>query len=1402
MRLSKPQKLIYDMENFVGSSISIICGSMLIPGEKTATEIKSIVNKMYQQNDFLRVMISENNNFQQIVMPYKEQEIEVLYFENKSDLDVYAEKYSKIPLDMNTCLCEMKAIVLRDYFGVLIKLHHLISDAWSLMLLAKQFKLFADGNEFKVYSYSDYIESETQYLSSKRYQKDKEFFISQFVQCQESTFLSEHKAVSFQAQRKKFFLNTDITQKIKSYAVQNEVSEFLIFLLALSIYFSKVKMNKEQFYIGTAVLNRTSEKEKSTVGNFINTIPLLINIDSEKTFYENLLLLQEQVFSSFRHQKYNYGDFLREIRSKYNFKEKVYDTLISYQNAALQNNEKQIVTTWYHNGMQTENLQIHIDDRDTNGQFCIDYDYLTDVFTNKDIDFLHKHICNILSKCISDDTKKISEVSMLSEKEKEIILFDFNKTACEYDKNICIHQAFERAVQDYGQKIAIIAKDRNLTYYELNIISNRIAHHLVKLGVEQGDKVAFSLARESIIFPVIMGILKSGAAYVPIDIEYPEERKNFILQDCKAKLFICKDNIKEFIDEEENSNLNLDIDSNSLCYCLYTSGSTGKPKGVMINHKNIMNYINQNECNIFINDMVENCNTVISVTTVCFDVFVTESIGALIYGKKIIFADEEQSRFKEKLEELVLAHDVDMIETTPSKMKIFCSGNDTEYLNKIKIIALVGESTDILLLEHLKQIMPNARIYDMYGPTETTVYATGAELSKSKYVHIGKPLANTQVYIVDKCMQLVPIGITGELCIAGDGVGNGYLNRPELTAEKFVNNPFGNGKLYKTGDLAYWDEDGNIVYVGRNDFQVKIRGLRIELGEIENAISNIDGVNQCIVVIREDRNRQFICAFYTGDNLPDKDIRTAISKTLPKYMLPHIYKHLEKMPINNNGKVDRKFLPQVDLNINEDEREYTSPRNQREKMLCTLIEKVSGIGKVGINDNFTSIGIDSLMIIEFISGAREMGLHIPLQNTFDYPTVAKLSKSLDENTYNLPEIQTKDLYFLNETIKNNCVISQNIPDKKEMGNILIAGATGYLGIHILSDYIDNDRGTAYCLVRGKNTFESQKRLFELLKFYFGDKYDFSERIKVLCADISEKDFGLDENNYNLLIKNVKTVINSAASVKHYGSYEYFHKSNVKTTENMINFCLQANAKYIHISTLSVSGNSFADDFNKNFSADTINFKENDFYVNQPLDNVYARSKFIAEKLVLNAVQNGLQANIMRMGNLTNRYSDGKFQKNYSSNAFLKRMKAILEIGIIPDYLLGVYAEFTPVDEAARAVMSIVRNFNMENTIFHINNDKIVYLDDLVKLIQYVGIKINIADSETFINTMQEKHTLSAFINDLDENNKLNYESKIHIDNKFTVAYLKKLGFEWSQIDVEYVRRYIDYFKKIGYLEGI
>ena len=1400
MNLTKPQKLIYDMEKFAGGTISVICGSMLIDDKKDLSKLKLAVNELYRLNDALRIRICETDNeVSQIVVDYAEQNINVLCFENKSELDAYAKNYSKIPLDFYSNLCEINIVVLPNQYGLLVKLHHIIGDAWTLSLLGTQFNKLINGESIEAYSYTDYIDNEKTYIHSKRYEKDKAFFLEQFKKCDEVTYISEKQTDSLNACRKTFIIDKYKANQINDYAHQHGTSAFMLFTSALSVYINRIKMNTEKFYIGTAVLNRNTAKENNTAGMFINTVPMLIEFDNAKSFAENLSGVEETTFSILRHQKYNYGDILSTIRKEYNFMEKLYDVMISYQNATIIG--ANIETTWYHSGAQSESLQIHIDDRDNDSIFRIHYDYQTDKFTEHEIDMLHHHLCNLLFDAIENDKKKPYELELLTADEQQKLLYTFNDTKVDYPRDKCVNQLFEEQVEKTPDKVAVIACDKTLTYKVLNEQANCIAHSLIEKGIGVGDIVAFMLPRRSYLIAVMLGILKSGAAYLPIDPDYPQDRIDYMLSDSKAKLFITEVNISELLDNSNKNNPCISMTSEDLCYCIYTSGSTGKPKGTLLAHGNVVNYVNNNNNNVVHRIIKDSYKNIVSVTTVGFDIFVTESLLPLANGMEIIFASEEQAKFQSELNLLIKQNPADVIQTTPTKMKsLIADKQHLDYLKTVKLIILGGEALEKTLVEELGKIT-EAEIFNIYGPTETTVWSTNAEI-KEDDITIGKPIANTQIYIVDKYLRSTPIGVTGELCIAGDGVGAGYLNRPELTAEKFIDNPFGKGKLYKTGDLAYWREDGNIVYVGRNDFQVKIRGLRIELGEIENAICGIDGISQAVVVVRKNaEGRQLICAFYTGVETEAKVIRSHIGNKLPKYMLPHIFTRLDEMPLTSSGKINRKALPEINLENITNDTEYVAPENEQQRELCKLIEIVLDITPVSITDDFFDLGGDSLKAIEFVSKAHNEGIYFNLQNVFDYPTVKELCKCIEDDDKQLFSFDNVDFSKIDEILEKNKEEYITIPSKTEVGNILLAGATGYLGIHILANFLDNDAGIAYCLVRGKDKENCTKRLNELLNFYFGDKYDDMHRIEVICADLQKEKFGLNDTKYTDLLSKVDTVINSAASVKHYGSYQYFYEVNVKTTKRLIDFCKTADAKLIHISTLSVSGNSFADDFGETANNVSINFSENNLYVGQPLDNVYARSKFEAEKEVLNAVCDGLRANIMRMGNLTNRASDGIFQQNHESNAFLNRLKSIIELKAFPKHLLSLYAEFTPVDEAADAVMRIVRHFSIEKTVFHINSTKIVFLEKLIEYFKIQGLEVKIMDEVPFAELLQSNISiLEKLINDLDKHGRLNYDSNIHIKNEFTAVYLKALGFEWSDIGIEYIQKYVEYFRKIVYFK--
>ena len=729
MNLTKPQKLIYDMEKYAGGAISVICGGMLIRGKKETAEMQAAVNEIYRLNDALRIRISETDGTaSQKITEYVEQNIPVHRFESKAELDSYAEKYAKTPLDFYGNLCEVSIVVLPEQYGLLVKLHHIIGDAWTLSLLGTQFNRLMNGETVEAYSYADYVQTEGKYIESKRYERDKAFFIEQFKKCDEVTYINEKQSDSLNAKRKTIVIDKEHTSLINSFAEENGTSAFMLFTAALSGYMNRTKMNAEKFYIGTAVLNRSGNKEQNTVGMFINTVPMLIELDNEKSFSENLSSVEGTALSVFRHERYNYGDVLTDIRREFKFGEKLYDTMISYQNAKVGGAD--IETTWYHSGEQSESLQIHIDDRDSEGIFRVHYDYLTEKFTEDEIEKIHRHICNLLFDGIANPNKKLHELSILTPEEQQKLLYTFNDTAVEYPKDKCVHQLFEEQVERTPDKTAIVACDKTLTYREVNEEANRIAHSLIEKGVGVGDIVAFALSRRSYLIAAMFGILKSGAAYMPIDPDYPQDRIEYMLDDSKAKLYITEKDIDSLLKNDNADNPNVTMSSDSICYCIYTSGSTGKPKGTLLTHANVSNYVNNNNNN---NNVVhriikEDFKNIVSVTTVGFDIFVTESLLPLVNGMKIILANEEQAKLQSKLNTLINKNPADVIQTTPTKLKSLVADKEhTDFLKKFKVIILGGEALEASFVEELREFT-DAKIFDIYGPTETTVWSTNAQI--------------------------------------------------------------------------------------------------------------------------------------------------------------------------------------------------------------------------------------------------------------------------------------------------------------------------------------------------------------------------------------------------------------------------------------------------------------------------------------------------------------------------------------------------------------------------------------------------------------------------------------------------------------------------------------------------
>ena len=488
-------------------------------------------------------------------------------------------------------------------------------------------------------------------------------------------------------------------------------------MTALGTYINRIKMNQEKFYIGTAILNRTNAQEKNTMGMFINTAPVLMELDNQKTFSENLRTISKTLFGSIKHQKFNYGEILETLRHEFDFSGNLYDVMLSYQNAKFTGIDTDFESVWYCNGMQTESLQMHIDDRDSEGILKIHYDYQTEKFTEIEIERMHEHIFNLLFDAINED-KKITTINILSDKEKNTLLYDFNNTKADYPKDKCVHQLFEEQVLKTPDKTAVIACDKTLTYDELNKLSNRIANGLIKNGIKPKDTIAFSMSRNSLMIATMLGILKVGAAYMPLDPNYPQDRVNFMVKDSNSKLLITDKNVEEYLTFEESTPaIRISVEDN---FCiLHTSGSTGAPKCAAIKHKNMVNFIYSNQF------LLSNIDSIIAINIITFDVFEMDTIFAIVSGKLCVLASEEQQFVQSEFEKMMKQHKNCSFWATPTKMLNYINNSENkEFVKNINCYIVGGEVVTEDFIKDVVKYNTTIKIYTVYGPTETLIYST------------------------------------------------------------------------------------------------------------------------------------------------------------------------------------------------------------------------------------------------------------------------------------------------------------------------------------------------------------------------------------------------------------------------------------------------------------------------------------------------------------------------------------------------------------------------------------------------------------------------------------------------------------------------------------------------------
>lgn len=1129
-----------------------------------------------------------------------------------------------------------------------------------------------------------------------------------------------------------------------------------------------------------------------------------LNIDYNSTFYDAVTKATKDQFSYLRHQKYPVQTLISEIKEKINTKENLYNISVSYQNSRTVhlNEDVEYDTEWLFGGYSSIPLLLHICDVDDTECFTFMYDYQIDIYNESQIKDIHNRLLYICKQVINNKDILIKDIELATNKEKDIILNDFNNTFVHYDKEKTILDLFAEQVEKNPEKHAIICDNKKLTYKELDSLSNNFAGFLQKnYPFEIGSNISVILDRSIELVIVTLAILKCGGSYVLIDPSHPTDRQKYMIDNSDSKYIISNlelefenvINIKNIYNNEfEKCYKKPNLNSENTMYLLYTSGSTGNPKAVTVSHRNFHNYL------IGISNVIDYTSDkkVLSMASISFDVFGYELWVTLLNGLSLVLATSKELTDFNKVNELIIRYNVNIIYGTPSKIQsLMSASNSSDSLKLLSDIGIGGESLTSAFLNDLT-LLTFANIYNMYGPTEATVGCCCKKIEdKNSTITIGKPMSNVEFYVLDKDLNLCPVGIKGELYISGDGISKGYYKKEELTKKSFLKDLFfPENIMYKTGDIVSWTKDGELIFYGRADSQIKIRGYRIELSEIEKVLLEHPFIKTCAVINYNYHNREFLCAYYTSDfTIQNYELKVFLAKKLPNYMIPSYFIALSALPLTVNGKIDRKNLPSpfhFTGNVN-----YVKPETELQYKICNILEDCLSVKNISIEEDFNNLGIDSLSIIKMQSKLSTMGLSVPTQYFYDYSNVKDLCFALENTSNSLSDDFSNDIYpFLKHDLSD--LKEKNITYK----NILLTGCTGFLGIHILDNLLQSDN-KIYCLVRSSNYENAKKRIISMFNFYFKDKYskDFIfSKIEVIVGDITYSDLGIPENSLNELGKKIDLVIHSAALVKHLGKYSEFKKLNLDGTKNVAKFCIDYNIPLSYISTTSVSG----DFMPLNTTDKDVKYTEENFFIGQNYnENYYIKSKLLTEEYILNQIKAGsLHANIFRVGNLTARYKDGIFQYNIDSNAFYNKLQFIIKNKIF--FESGNIQEFdmSPVDDVASAVINIIKHYGITDKIFHVFNPNKFTMKNLIDLLNVLDCNIKIVSDNEFYKKIS---TLNLDSNSFIISDYNLYTNLSHLNIKttcdITLKYLKNINISYHNIDLEYLKKILNYIKNIQFI---
>ncbi|HEX6095008.1 MAG TPA: non-ribosomal peptide synthase/polyketide synthase [Thermoanaerobaculia bacterium] len=915
-----------------------------------------------------------------------------------------------------------------DEHVLLLTQHHIISDGWSLNLLVREvatlygaFRLEqADPLPPLEIQYADYAWWQRSWLQGDELARQFQFWKNHLTGAPALLNLPLDRPrpalQTYAGDRVALDLSPELTDGLRALSQRHGVTLFMTLLSAWGLLLSRLS-GQPDVIIGTPVANRQRREVENLLGFFVNTLALRLRFDAQPIVASLLAQVKETTLAAFGHQELPFEQVVEAVqqRTRSLSHSPLFQAMLAFDNTSASASGEddgslalpELKLAPAQQAMATAQYDLSLNLTDRGDALSGMLVYASDLFDRATAERWAGHFLRLLEAMAADATAGVHELPLLSAAEREQLLVDFNATAASYPQDTLIHGLFEEKAAAQPDAVAVLFEDQSLTYGELNARANRLAHELIALGVQPDDRVAICVERGPEMVAGLLGILKAGGAYLPLDPAYPSERLQYLLHDGEPRVLLTQhalqqqlgaagiealllddEAVRERLSARPASNPVTAVTARNLAYIIYTSGSTGRPKGVAIEHANTANLLYWALENFTAEELANS----LFATSINFDLAVYELFVPLAAGATLTLV-------RNALALTSRPEPVSLVNTVPSAIKALLDAGGVPAATRL--VNLAGEPLKQEIVERLFAETATASVANLYGPSETTTYSTWVRMSREQGFapHIGRPIANTQVYILDASRELVPLGVAGEIYIGGAGVARGYLNRPELTAERFLRDPFSSdpdARMYRTGDLGRWLPDGNIEYLGRNDFQVKIRGFRIELGEIEAKLAQCAGVTEAVVVAREDvPGDKRLIAYFTGADLSIAGLRAELSRQLPEYMIPSAFVQLDAMPLTANGKLDRSALPAPD-SLMVAAREYAEPVGEVEATLAALWQEMFPVPRVGRHDNFFELGGHSLLVVQFIHRLQSRTPYrIAVRDLFQHPSLMALAAHIE-----------------------------------------------------------------------------------------------------------------------------------------------------------------------------------------------------------------------------------------------------------------------------------------------------------------------------------------------------------------------------------------------------------------------